>query len=360
MDQGKLSNRSSRNNASQSASRSESAAVSASARTSKKPVLFVAAVSKKPVLFVAAVVMILLVSFQYHQCLCPSNPPAPCPAIKAGGSNEENEANKKIVIDAVKGWEDGIDFEVDHHTRWTKGEMDSTKKGWFKYERETKLKGLPIDIHQKNICKLFHDTYGSDTVNKVKVLLDHGAGPFTNLGTRFNCDYEGAPSTVKGVVDGQVIAVDPLSPRYHEILTNCRVFNTLRTGHCPSEELSKCLGFDTVDFAIIINALDHSESPLLAFLESLRTVRVGGISCVYTLINEATNMGGVGFHQWDFKLNASGEWIIENFKTKIQTNVDNALSVFTQRLYTPLNYTTTQHFICYQKTGEVLMQQEAS
>jgi len=188
MDQGKLSNRSSRNNASQSASRSESAAVSASARTSKKPVLFVAAVSKKPVLFVAAVVMILLVSFQYHQCLCPSHPPAPCPAIKAGGSNEENEANKKIVIDAVKGWEDGIDFEVDHHTRWTKGEMDITKKGWFKYERETKLKGLPIEIHQKNICKLFHNTYGSD---KVKVLLDHGAGPFTNLGTRFNCDYEG-------------------------------------------------------------------------------------------------------------------------------------------------------------------------
>ena len=151
--------------------------------------------------------------------------------------------------------------------------------------------------------------------------------------------------------------MDPLAPRYHEILANHEVFNTLRTSYCPFEGLSKCLGSNSVDFAIIINALDHSKSPLLAFVESLRTVRVGGISCVYTMANEATKMSGIGFHQWDFELNASGEWIVKNFKTKVQSNVDKTISTFAKRLSTPLTI-TAQYFICYQKTGKVLFSSE--
>ena len=260
-------------------------------------------------------------------------------------------ASTGATTDAIQNWEDGIDYEVDHHTKWIRGEVAT--EGWYGYERETKLQALPIDIHQKNICKLFSEVYGSDTTNQVKLMLDHGAGPFTNLGARFNCNYDGAPPDVKDVVDIQVVAVDPLAPRYHEILTNAKVFNTLRSAYCPSEELTKCLGLNTVDFAIIINALDHSKSPVSAFLESLKAVRVGGISCVFTLEREAEHMQGAGFHQWNFYLNNSSEWIVENFETKAKSNVDNIIHAFAKRLPTPR---TTQPFICYQKIDKVLAQ----
>ena len=209
-----------------------------------------------------------------------------------------NTVAAPVVAEAVENWEDGIDFEVDHHSKWLRGELEITKSGWFKYERETKLQGLPINIHQKHYCELFSKVYGSDATNQINLLLDHGAGPFTNLGKRFSCDYEGAPPDVKGLTDRQVIAVDPLAPKYNGILIQQKVFNTLRTAYCPSEELTKCIGQNTVDFAIIINALDHSKAPLAAFMESLKTVRVGGISCVYTLLKR--------HHQWEAQGSING------------------------------------------------------
>lgn len=257
-----------------------------------------------------------------------------------------------VVAEAVENWEDGIDFEVDHHSKWVRGEMEVTKSGWFKYERDAKLQGLPIDIHQKLYCELFSKVYGSDATNQINVLLDHGAGPFTNLGKSFSCDYEGAPPDVKGLTDRQVVAVDPLAPMYHGILTQGKVFNTLRTAYCPSEELTKCIGQNTVDFAVITNALDHSKAPLAAFVESLKTVRVGGISCVYTLLNEASSMGGAGFHQWDFKINESSEWIIENFKSKAQHNVDNIIRPYASRI--PILFEAEGHEVfCYKKIDQV-------
>lgn len=253
--------------------------------------------------------------------------------------------------DEIQNWESGIEYEVNFHSKWIREEVAT--EGWFDYERKTKLKGLPVDIHQKFICQLFSSVYGSGAKDKVKVMLDHGAGPFTNLGNRFNCDYEEAPTNVKHV-EAQVVAVDPLAPMYHGILSKEKVFNTLRTMYCPSENLTKCLGYNSFDFAIIINALDHSKSPFSAFLESLMTVRIGGISCVYTMIDEASQMNGAGFHQWNFRLNASRMWLIENHQTKAKKVVDSSIESFAKRLATPDPSDSNQLFICYQKTGEVI------
>ena len=268
-------------------------------------------------------------------------------------SGVANTGDAAGAASIVENWEDGIDHEVNHHTKWVRGEFEFlTTEGWYKYERETKLKGLPIDIHQKHYCGLFSKVYGADAINQVNVLLDHGAGPFTNLGKRFSCDYEGAPPDVKMLTDRQVIAVDPLAPMYNKILTKEKVFNTLRTAYCPSEELTKCVGSNTVDFAVIVNALDHSKNALAAFVESLRTVRVGGLSCVYTMLNEATKMGGVGFHQWDFKSNESSKWIIENFQTKAQFNVDDIVLNYAVRIPTH-DVSEGQDLFCYKKIGQV-------
>jgi hypothetical protein len=224
-----------------------------------------------------------------------------------------------------------------------------------KYERETKLAGLPIDIHQKNICKLLLSSLsGPQGGDQWKVFLDHGAGPFTNLGTRFNCNYDETPFSG---VDALVLSVDPLAPHYNELLTKANIHNTLRTAYCSSETLSKCIGNNVVDFAIIINALDHSENPVAAFVESLKTVRIGGVSCVYS--KEASRQNGIGFHgigfhRWNFNFNKKGEWKVEQYKTKKEDRiVDQIVLPFAKRIEAEKIQNNGQAFICFQKMAEV-------
>lgn len=163
-------------------------------------------------------------------------------------------------------WSSGIAFELDHHRKWVCG-VDCygpvIGEGWFKYERETKLKGEPIEPHRSRICHLLKNYYADP--HHVRVMVDHGAGPFTNLGKWFTC-----PEDVWSGVGAQVIAVDPLASGYNSILNEFHIHNTLRTSYCKSEILSTCIGKSVADFAVIVNALDHSENPMLGFIESLR------------------------------------------------------------------------------------------
>ena len=105
-------------------------------------------------------------------------------------------------------------------------------------------------------------------------MVDHGAGPFTQLGKWFTC-----PEDVWSGMGAQVLAVDPLAPYYNAILNEFHIHNTLRTAYCKSEMLSTCVGKSVADFAIIINALDHGQNPMVAFVESLRVLHLL-VSCL--------------------------------------------------------------------------------
>jgi hypothetical protein len=153
-------------------------------------------------------------------------------------------------------------------------------------------------------------------------------------------------------VDALVLSVDPLAPHYNELLTKANIHNTLRTAYCSSETLSKCIGNNVVDFAIIINAFDHSANPVAAFVESLKTVRIGGVSCVYS--NEASRQNGIGFHRWNFNFNKKGEWKVEQYKTKKEDRiVDQIVLPFAKRIETEKIQHNDQAFICFQKMAEV-------
>ena len=218
-------------------------------------------------------------------------------------------------------YETGVGNEIDHHRKWLCGKpcgYEGPTHGWFKYEKETKLKGEPLEPHRSRLCRVIA-RYGG--ARRVRLVLDHGAGPFTNLGRRFNCDFEGAPRSVRGL-DAQVIAVDPLAPLYHGLLNEFEVHDTLRTAYCPSEQLVRCLGENIVDLSIIINALDHSRNALKAWEQAVRVTRVGGLACVFSMKNEATRMANQGFHQWDFTIDANGAWLVTSSLSKASSNVD--------------------------------------
>lgn len=246
-------------------------------------------------------------------------------------------------------WSSGIAFELDHHRKWVCG-VDCygpvIGEGWFKYERETKLKGEPIEPHRSRICHLLKNYYADP--HHVRVMVDHGAGPFTNLGKWFTC-----PEDVWSGVGAQVIAVDPLASGYNSILNEFHIHNTLRTSYCKSEILSTCIGKSVADFAVIVNALDHSENPMLGFIESLRVVKVGGLSCVFSIRNEAAHMGGKGFHHWNLDLGSNGDWIITNWDTKLQHNMTQILSEFAQDVPTFGAAEDGQLWKCFKKTHDV-------
>lgn len=276
---------------------------------------------------------------------------------------QSNQPEKSTSLDSdalvtgssIEQWETGIQFEINHHRKWTCGEKcwdGAPLVGWLKYERDTKLQGLPVDPHRTNICRVLEKVYGEDSGGKAKIMLDHGAGPFSNLGKRFTC-----PKEVLDEVDAQVIAVDPLAPLYNQVLNEFSIHNTLRTAYCASENLSNCIGENVVDFSIITNALDHSQNALQGFLEALKATAIGGISCVYSIRNEAAGMNGVGFHRWNFDINQQGHWIISNIESSdAAINVDQLISSFATKVETrdvapPMGQ--NQMFVCYQKTSQV-------
>jgi hypothetical protein len=158
------------------------------------------------------------------------------------------------------------------------GNLSILEKTWYKQERLDKLAGKTVDIYQDWLCdKLFPKLNA-----RPKLLLDHGAGPFTNLGNRLRC-----PSLS---VDAQVVSVDPLSPAYNRILNMHNIHSTTRSFPCKSEDLDKCFCPDTFDFSIIINALDHSEDAVLGLMNAALVTKSQGLVCFVTLKNEARLM----------------------------------------------------------------------
>ena len=191
-------------------------------------------------------------------------------------------------------------------------------------------------------------------------MLDHGAGPFTNLGARFTCPEHKFAMAGWMPVDAQVVALDPLAPLYHRLLNNYSVYDTLRTQRCGSEHLVSCIGREVVDVSIIINALDHSKNAPHAWQEALHVTAVGGLACVYTMVNEADSQHGTGFHKWNFALTKKREWTMTNSATGHVTNIDTSFQEYMRRVDIPVDpdpnkpqsglpFPDGQFMACYQK-----------
>lgn len=236
---------------------------------------------------------------------------------------------------------------------------------------KSKLDGLPVDTHQRYICKLLDQVYGKKNAeNEVKVMLDYEAGPFTNLGKNFHCNYPGSPFEKAEVsIDAEVMAVDSRAPYFNKILTdNKNKIHSLsrRTSFCPSKELSQCVGNDATDFAININSLQKTHDPIYFLAQSLKTVREGGLSCAFFLIDEAdldeqgrrhrgetwTRIAaGKGIYHWDFWINEeNNDWVLEDTKTEEIIDVAYVFRNVAKRIDTKeiMKNHDNQELICFQ------------
>lgn len=92
---------------------------------------------------------------------------------------------------------------------------------------------------------------------------------------------------------------------------------------------------------------------LCLFLLPAEVVKVGGLSCVYSIRNEAARMGGLGFHHWNFDLGPNGEWLITNWDTKLQHNMTQILLEFAQDVPTLAAAEDDRVWKCFKKTHEV-------
>ena len=85
----------------------------------------------------------------------------------------------------------------------------------------------------------------------------------------------------------------------------------------------------------------------------MRVTRIGGLSCVHSMKQEATRMANQGFHQWNFDVNADGAWVMINSNTKLMSNIDQLFAGILKPLDLAraevIDVGETQFLKCYRK-----------
>lgn len=131
------------------------------------------------------------------------------------------------------------------------------------------------------------------------------------------------------IINGQhidVCYVDPLAPFYNRILNRYKIDRPeIKFGMI--ESLSGSFAPDTVDFIHVRNALDHCSDPFGGIIQSLVTLKKGGILYLNHFKNEAENEAYRGFHQFNIT-EKDGDLILWNKDTNI--NVTESCSEFAE------------------------------
>lgn len=107
----------------------------------------------------------------------------------------------------------------------------------------------------------------------------------------------GVVSILNGWVD--VTAADPLGDLYKLVFDYERHKLTAPLPY-PAEELPYNSKFDVVHCS---NAIDHTQSPLLAYTKMMQAVKRGGYLIIQGFENEGTFENWQGFHQHDIHIN---------------------------------------------------------
>jgi SAM-dependent methyltransferase len=92
---------------------------------------------------------------------------------------------------------------------------------------------------------------------------------------------------------------DPLGDLY-EIVFNYKAHKVTQPKPYPAEELPHNAEFDIVHCS---NAIDHTQSPMLAYTKMMQAVKPGGYLIIQGFENEGTFENWQGFHQHDIYVN---------------------------------------------------------
>ncbi len=153
--------------------------------------------------------------------------------------------------------------------------------------------------------KDFYCNRVNEIIRPESVILDVGCGICSQYGNVWN----------NAALD--VIGVDPLAAFYNKI--NKRSFAKYVLGnHFPTvrfgmfELLSYQFGIEYADIIIIDNALDHCIDPVMAIVECLKVLKVGGVLSTFHHVDEAYKAFYSDLHQWNISCDSEGDFIIWN------------------------------------------------
>ncbi len=172
--------------------------------------------------------------------------------------------------------------------------------------------------------------------------------------------------------------VDPLAPFFNDILKRYSSRIKKRLGYMlPDiefgmvEYISSFYPHNTVDLAIIQNALDHSALPIKGLLEAIECLKTGGKLYLNHHPNEAETEHYKGFHQYNIN-NENGKLIIWNKNERhdinslisqfaditVSTGIDkHVIAVITKRNNVPcelLNHKEDKQYLCRQMMTEII------
>lgn len=181
--------------------------------------------------------------------------------------------------------------------RWNEG-LPSEETFWRRYlttggdlwpeDFKQRLQPRPLDhLELECVRRIPHD---------VIRILDVGAGPLTVLGSTH------PTKTI------EIVAVDPLAPRYDELLAEAAIDPPVRTQFCHGEKLLDTFSRESFDITHMRNALDHTYDPISVINNMLAVVRPGGFVILRHWVNEGERESYQGLHQWN--LDAAGGRIV--------------------------------------------------
>lgn len=120
------------------------------------------------------------------------------------------------------------------------------------------------------------------------IILDIGAGPFTELGKQH-------PSK-----ELTIVATDVLAQEYDALLQKYAIQPPVRTMYADAERLNDIFVENAFDLCVARNCVDHMEHPLQAIQQMLRVVKPECYVVLSHAENEAEARNYRGLHQWNF------------------------------------------------------------
>lgn len=201
-------------------------------------------------------------------------------------------------LNSISKWQEGIDYEIafwNNVYRWKKTFIGTMN--WSKY-------GKTIELDKFDANKFLISC-------KDKIVLDIGCG--MSYATGYYIEKNG----LKEHID--IHYIDPLAQTFNAILKKYekRIRKRLNGNMLPSiefgamEYISAFYPNHNIDLAIIQNALDHSAMPVKGIIETIDTLRIGGILYLNHHPNEAETEHYKGFHQYNIN-EKNGNLIIWN------------------------------------------------
>lgn len=188
-------------------------------------------------------------------------------------------------------WDKGIEFERDFWSLWMETKGDKWSDDFENRVRK-----------QRRIEERFVEAMPPVLPGAPKrthaLILDAGAGPMSLVGN-WHPDIE-----------IELIAVDPLSYLYNELLQKNNLVPHPRVGHAFVERVAELWPQGFFDVVHIQNSLDHSVNPLAGILNLLTVLKPKGKLLMKHGLDEALNEGWLGFHQWNFNTNKDGQFTI--------------------------------------------------